>query len=189
MPIPPANLSCTTLNGLVKLANNEATHLCRDILSIPVPALDTSKPLVLHLLGAPPSQPKQKKGPVSEVESDSDEAPSDGEHSHSGTDDDEIGSTDDKRMDVDPAKSKTLDVNINEVVRKAALHSARYSAHCTDLEMIFIEAEMSDVDHAIPIHGTIPILFLSTTAPINETDSPILSISKIIDEGTGKISI
>ncbi|TFK58275.1 hypothetical protein BDN72DRAFT_731006, partial [Pluteus cervinus] len=74
IPIPPANLSRITLNELVKLAYNEATHLCRDILSIPVPALNIAKPLILHPLGAPPSQPKQKKGPIPgpEVESDSD---------------------------------------------------------------------------------------------------------------------
>ncbi|KAJ3513177.1 hypothetical protein NLJ89_g3093 [Agrocybe chaxingu] len=153
--LTPASLSEERLNDLVRIAYDEAFHICRDILLLTtIPRLRPGKTINLHPLGAPSLRVKKVK--KQKVADDTDYvSDTELEDEESDSEDD---SEDPSHNSEDPS-SHGIGVSsssIDSTAEQASSAAARYSALCTDLDDIIEEAALSPEQIASPAPHNLP---------------------------------
>ncbi|KAF8161385.1 hypothetical protein B0H34DRAFT_796185 [Crassisporium funariophilum] len=144
----PSTLSHDILNQLVKVAHDEASHICRDILFIPIPRLDPKKPLKLRPLGASASHKMADKD-ANSVTDDfiSEEEILEDEDNKAAKQ--ELGGESQS-----PPSAVTEDVDI--ATKLAAADTARYAALCSDLDEILTESGLVASEIGLPVTPSTP---------------------------------
>ena len=184
--IIPARLSDRELNGLVEVAYDEASRFCREILFLPVPRLDPTKPLQLRPLGAPAlrkNKKSQKK--KSEVDSSDDEFSGEEDEDESGSDDEGSGPEENSAMTT-PKPSSDVPLTLDNVTAKAASEAARYTALCNDLDDIMESADIRAADIATPKPHPLPA---SSSPPLPTTEPDSRTTSRLLDLAGKSISL
>ncbi|KAF8074050.1 hypothetical protein FPV67DRAFT_784077 [Lyophyllum atratum] len=162
LSIPDADL-----NELVSLAFQEAFHICRDLLHIPVLLPTETTPLQLTPLGAH----RKKVKPARKKAVDGDGSGSGSEHdpdSDSDTDS-EVGDT-------------REDLSLDAATATAAHDTARYSALCEDTDSLLEREAIRNPSNPVVVGA----IGLSITT--DKSASLVLAKSELVD-GTGKLSI
>jgi len=160
------------VSELVVMGFNEASHLCKDILHIPVTQPTASAPIVLVPVGAHLRKPKAK-GPKAN-----------GDSSESETDSEVEDESDDEGVET------SATATIYECVAGAAKDAARYLALCEEHDALLDKAEnlKSSVEDC-PVSGFIgPTIAPRASALLPSTPMPLAVTSKILD-GNGKASV
>ncbi|KAF9548288.1 hypothetical protein CPC08DRAFT_729533 [Agrocybe pediades] len=191
-----ANLTRDDLGKLVEVAYTEATYICRDILHIPVPRLEASKPLELRPLGAPalrkPVEVAALEDPLSETED-----------TMSDIEEDDVEQT----SEVTTSEPQHDTDSVDAVATIASSDTAQYSALCEDLDTILQEAQLTEEDIVIPKIAA-PLVPLvpgsessytsippSSSAAVTSTISqatrtgPVAITSALVDVTTSTISV
>lgn len=183
--IVPVRLSDHELNGLVEIAYDEASRFCREILFLPVPRLDLTKPLQLRPLGAPAPRKDKKRQKKSEVNSSEDESTGeeDEEESDSG---DEGPGTEENSASIATRPSSNTPLTLDTVTAKAAAEAARYTALCNDLDGVLESANIPAADIATPKPHPLPI---SSLPPLPTTEPGTRTTSRILDFAGKSISM
>ena len=184
--LQPARLTRPDLNRLVKIAYDEASYICREILFIPVPRLDANKPLQLRPLGAPPPR-KSKKGKGKN--SGDEDTENDGSISEDEDFEDEESDSEEDLADTNKTTSATP--TVDEVTTLAASDSARYSALSNDLDDILAESNINACDIATPIPSPLPGFSPASDTRISGS-TPMLTtslISGLLDPVSNKMTI
>ena len=175
-PLRTSSLTEVQLNHLVELAYNEAAHVCRDILCIPVSLTPTS-PLQLQALGSLKQRSKgssaQHRGGNSDEEEDEDEDEDMMEDGDDGSAESDI------EIEVNPS-------NIGEATAVAAHDAARYAVLCTDVEAGIEAGSLGETDVHLPSPHPLP-----PVAVVSQTGSPPddLKASQLLHLSSGKASI
>jgi len=187
--IIPARLSDHELNGLVEVAYDEASRFCREILFLPVPRLDPTKPLQLRPLGAPAPRKNKKSQKKPEVDSSDDglsgeeiqedEGESGSDHEGPGPEENSATAT--------PRPSSDVPLTLDNVTAKAASEAARYTALCNDLDDIMESADIRAADIATPKPHPLPVSSDSPPLPTTEPDSR--TTSRLLDLAGKSISL
>jgi hypothetical protein len=164
------------VSELVVVGFNEASHLCKDILHIPVTQPTASAPIVLVPVGAHLRKPKAK-GPKAN-----------GDSSESETDSEVEDESDDEGVET------SATATISECVAGAAKDAARYSALCEEHDTLLDEAEnLKSSAEDCPVTNSVSEFIGPTIAPrasalVSLTPTPLAVTSKILD-GNGKASV
>ena len=183
--LKPASLSRPDLNQLVKVAHDEAVYICRDILFIPVPRLDSTKPLQLRPLGAPAARKSKKKKAKragnEKAEDDSGISEDEDIEDEDSDDEGDLASEDSENTSMD-----TNPQSIDEITKQAAADTARYSALSNDLDDILTESNLSATDIGTPLISP-PHHSLHTSGP--PPPSATFLSSNLLDPSSNKMSI
>ena len=175
-PLPTSSLTDAQLNRLVELAYNEAAHVCRDILFIPV-SLTPTRPLQLQALGSAKQRRKvsaaHRKGGDSDEDADEDE------------DEDEMEDGDDDSAESD-IENEDNPSNIGEATAIAARDAARYAALCTDVEGGIEAGSLRETDINLPSPHPLPPLTI-----VSQTELPVddIKTSQLLHHSSGKASV
>ena len=140
--IVPARLSNCELNGLVELAYNEASQFCREILFLPVPRLDPTKPLQLCPLGAHAPRKAKKRQQKSEADSSEDEFSREEDEDESDGDDEAPGTNLENSAMTSTRPSFNASPTLNNITAKAATEATLYTALCSDLDDVLESANI-----------------------------------------------
>ncbi|KAF8162010.1 hypothetical protein BJ912DRAFT_935670 [Pholiota molesta] len=179
----PSTLSRDILNQLVKVAHDEARHICHDILFIPIPRLDPKKPLTLRPLGASTSHKMADK----DANNGTDDFISEEEILE---DDDNEGSEQDLGGESQSSSSAvTEDVNI--ATKLAATDTARYAALCGDLDEILTESGLVASEIGLPLTPSTPPRSPTLHSNLNSLPSTIESApaSDLLDATSNSASV
>ncbi|KAJ3851678.1 hypothetical protein EV368DRAFT_83283 [Lentinula lateritia] len=174
-PIPPVSITREQIDDLVRVAYNEAVHICRDILSIPAPKTPS-----------PSKQPLLHVARVSAVDSTIDgnefesepnmEYESDDKPDEDGNDNDRDDSGDELNRPVPEEDKDEDDINIQQ-----------YSVLCDDLDDILNQHNLSNVDISLPLpSSTVVPSLASLLGPSQEAG---IEFSKILNPCTSKFSV
>ncbi|KAJ4480786.1 hypothetical protein C8R41DRAFT_771229 [Lentinula lateritia] len=189
-PIPPVSITREQIDDLVRVAYNEAVHICRDILSIPAPKTPSpSKQPLLHV-----ARVSAVDSTINGNEFESEpnvEYESDDEPDEDGDDNDGDDSGDELNRPVPEEDEDEDDINIQQRINYAAgitaKNTARYSVLCDDLDDILSQHNLSNVDISLPLpSSTVVPSLASLSGPSQEAG---IEFSKILNPCTSKFSV
>ncbi|KAJ3502810.1 hypothetical protein NLJ89_g8719 [Agrocybe chaxingu] len=176
----PASLSEERLNQLVRIAHDEAFHICWDILLLTsIPRLEVAKRVDLLPLGAP--APRVKKNKNKDLPDDTEDV--------SDTDLEDEDSDPEDACDDRPDSATGLssqDQTIDGVASQASSMTAEYSALCTDLDDIIEDAALTPSGIALPTPHELPKLHPNIPSLLSQA---LPKASQLIDHPSGKVSV
>ncbi|KAJ3911642.1 hypothetical protein F5877DRAFT_55061 [Lentinula edodes] len=182
-PIPSVTISRAQIDDIVRIAYQEAVHLCRDILCIP--ALKTPSPArqpLLHIaLDHPIISDSAAADDGSDAEYESGDEPGEDE------DEDNLEEDDYEVYQLpDDDDSHSYREKLNHTAGLTAKDTAKYSALCDDLDKILEQHDLVHTDIGLPL-PSLAKLHLATTTTV-ESD-PISQFSQIMDSASSKVSV
>lgn len=195
-PIPTAKVTRAEIDAAVTVAFAEASSLCKDVLHMSIPSVQSGKRLKLQSLGSILGKQRlDAKKPASSSESRKDDAYESDDTPWEDEEDDDYDSESDETKETPALPQRIVpgqplsapQSQLDKAVAVAAVSTARSSALADDLDDLIDEADVNRGDIGLPAPHPLPQA--SDNSLNSELERPSAMRSEVLDLHTGKFSI